>query len=232
MITTNNYRFIGKNFNYSHSAYDIQLVDIDSIEFYVEVRDSITGKVIDKKILDNKLTYSSGTLTLDEPGNKSGKKRDPRYPHFDANKGASIYFTGKEVLNGAYDSSIFYKIPPFDVDSMSGDLSSITFDGTFISGGVFPDIEQKMEIQKDLSFGFKRDAPEDGYPIYGGRGRFFGSISMDSRGLRGKGRIEMGSAVIESKDFVFYPDSVEAIGEHAYSKAINEGPNYVSKYGG
>ena len=225
MITTNNYRFIGKNFNYNHSSYDIQLVDIDSIEFYVEVRDSITGKVIDKKILDNKLTYSSGTLTLDEPGNKSGKKRDPRYPHFDANKGASIYFTGKEVLNGAYDSSIYYKIPPFDVDSMSGDLSSITFDGTFISGGVFPDIEQKMEIQKDLSFGFKRDAPEDGYPIYGGKGRFFGSISMDSRGLRGKGRIEMGGAVIESKDFVFYPDSVEAIGERAYAKAINEGPN-------
>lgn len=225
MITTNNYRFIGKNFNYSHSAYDIQLVDIDSIEFYVEVRDSITGKVIDKKILDNKLTYSSGTLTLDEPGNKSCKKRDPRYPHFDANKGASIYFTGKEVLNGAYDSSIYYKIPPFDVDSMSGDISSITFDGTFISGGVFPDFEQKMEIQKDLSFGFKRDAPADGYPIYGGKGRFFGSISMDGRGLRGKGRIEMGGTVIESKDFVFYPDSVEAIGERAFSKAVTTGEN-------
>lgn len=224
MITTNNYRFIGKNFSYSHSSYDFQLVDIDSIEFYVEVKDSVTGKVIDRKILDNKLTYSSGTLTLDEPGNKATRKRDPRYPHFDANKGASIYFTGKEVLNGAYDSSIYYKIPPFDVDSMGGgDVPSITFDGTFISGGIFPDFEQKMEVQPDLSFGFKLDAPLEGYPIYGGKGRFFGSISMNGHGLRGKGRIEMGGTVIESQDFVFYPDSVQAIGERAYAKVVNEG---------
>ena len=217
MITTQHYRFIGKNFNYSHERYDINLVEIDSIEFFVEITDSVTGEV-ERKVLDNKLTYSSGTLTLDEPGNKASINSNPKFPHFDANKGASIFFSGKEVLNGAYDSSIYYKIPPFDVDSLSGDMSSVAFDGTFISGGIFPDFEQKMEVQEDLAFGFERDAPEEGYPIYGGKGRFFGSISMDSRGLRGNGRIEMMGTTMESSDFVFYPDSVKAIGEQAFTK--------------
>ena len=228
LITTNNYRFSGSDFKYNHGRYDIELVNIDSIEFYVDVRDSITGEVIDKKVLENKLTYSSGTLTLDSPTNKACRKRNPKYPHFNANKGASIFFNGKEVLNGAYDSSIYYKIPPFDVDSLSGDLSAISFEGTFITSGIFPDFEQKMDVQKDLSFGFKKDVPKEGWPIYNGKGKFFGSISMDSKGLRGNGRIEMMGTIINSTDFVFYPDSVNAIGERAFTTKSTQNGNSMA----
>ena len=36
-------------------------------------------------------------------------------------------------------------------------------DGLFKSGGIFPDFEEKLSIQKDYSLGFIRKTPENGF---------------------------------------------------------------------
>ena len=212
-LMTNNFMFSGREFDFNYDLYQIELTHIDSINFSVDVTDSLTGKT-EKKTLDNKLSYSSGTLFLNEPDNKSGAINNPKYPYFDATHGATVFFDKKDILNGAYDRRIFFKIPPFDVDSLANNVEeSVGFDGTFISG-IFPDIEEKLVMMNDYSFGFNHKVPEEGYPLYGGHGRFFGDIRLDKQGLRGKGKIVFLNTTLESSDFIFYSDSTTGIGDN------------------
>ena len=214
-VKTNNYVFNGTEFRFVYDSFKLNLPHIDSIEFSIEVTDSVTGEVTKDKI-DNKLSYSEGTLTIDKPDNKSGLLKNPLYPHFNANHGASVVFNKSDILGGAYDTSFRYQIPPFAVDSLSGDIeSTVSFDGEFYSGGVFPTIKQELEIQKDNGFGFTHEAPEEGYPIYGGLATFYGTITLGKNGLRGDGKIVYLNTTLESMDFVFFKDSVKGLGDVA-----------------
>ena len=215
IVQTSNYVFNGRDFKFDYDSFLLKLDNIDSIEFSIEVTDSVTGKKVRQKV-DNKLTYSRGTLTIDKTTNKSGVEKNPRYPHFDANDGALVAFNKKDILNGVYDTSFRYEIPPFAVDSLSGDIeNTLSFDGEFHSGGVFPAIKQKLDVQDDLGFGFTHQVPEEGYPLYGGEARFFGTVTMGKNGLRGGGKIVFLNTILESMDFVFYKDSVKGLGDIA-----------------
>lgn len=214
-VTTNNYVFNGREFRFSYDSFNLDLANIDSIEFSVEVYDSASQTMKREKI-ENKLSYSEGILTIDENTNRSGVKSNPRYPHFNADHGAAVVFNKAHIMDGVYDTSFRYQIPPFAVDSLSGDIeSTVSFDGEFFSGGVFPPINQPLEIQKDRSFGFTHLVPEEGYPLFGGRAQFFGTITMGSNGLRGDGTIKYLNTTLESMDFVFYKDSVRGLGDIA-----------------
>jgi len=217
IVQTNSYIFNGRDFKFNYENFDIDLKNIDSIKFEVDVVDSTTGKTTGKKQLNNQLKYTSGLLTIDEANNKSTRVRNPKYPHFGAVAGAYVYFSGKEVLNGIYDSTIYYKIPPFDMDSLSDDISALGFNGTFHSP-IFPPFEQQLKVMPDHSFGFVHNVPETGYPLYSGQGVFYGDIKMDAGGLRGDGRIEFLNSTLYSNDFVFYKDSVKTVGTKYITK--------------
>ncbi len=218
VVETNNYTFTGRSFTFNYETFNISLVHIDSIQFSIVVTDSITGELTKQK-LDNKLTYSAGTLTLDKANNKSGKNHNPLYPHFDANIGARILFNKKEILNGAYNTELYYQIPPFDVDSLSTSAEeSVSFDGYFVSDSIFPTFDQKIGVMEDYSLGFKHQTPLAGYPLYETEGRFYGEISLDSRGLRGSGTIEYLNTTIGSGDFIFYQDSVVSLADNMYTR--------------
>ncbi|MCP4521666.1 MAG: hypothetical protein GY827_08260, partial [Cytophagales bacterium] len=206
-VFTDVYVFKGEHFKMSYDTFSIKLTKIDSIQFSVAEIDTITGEEIGRRKLDNQLTYASGTLYIDDPNNKSGKEHNAQYPYFEATQGAYVYFLN--VLDQAYDSTIFYKVPPFRTDSMGGSTeAATTFNGTFHSGGIFPVIEQELKAMPDYSLGFIHQVPEEGYPLYEGDGRFFGELSMTSQGLRGKGKIKYLNTELESDDFIFYMDSV------------------------
>jgi hypothetical protein len=83
--------------------------------------------------------HTSGTLFINVPDNKSGRAKVPHYPRLDATAGGVIYFDRSEILDGAYDRSVFFVVPPFRLDSLNdADPGSIHFDGTFVSSGMFP----------------------------------------------------------------------------------------------
>ncbi len=219
-VRTSSYVFNGTDFKFDYEKFTLDLIHIDSIKFDVVVMDSVGGT----KRLSNKLSYSAGILQIDGPKNKSGLKDMPAYPIFEADKGASVLFNGNEILGGAYDTTIQYKIPPFKLDSLTGDISAgLQLDGDFSSGGIFPDFKELLEVQGDLSFGFKHDTPkEEGYPLYKNEEmRFYGKISMSNKGLRGNGYVKYLNTTLYSSDFVFFPDSVLAIGDSAIT---TEGP--------
>ncbi|MDZ4714902.1 MAG: hypothetical protein SH819_05475 [Cytophagales bacterium] len=227
-ITAGNFEINGKNFTFKYDSFFISLNTIDSIRFYITEKNA-KGQTVRRRV-NNAMVgadstasaemgmqsgggKTSGTLYINLPGNKSGKVKAPHYPRLDAAAGGVIYFDRSEVLGGAYDRSVFFAVPPFNLDSLNdADPGSIHFDGTFVSSGMFPSFKEKLHTMPDKSLGFTHVIPQTGYQLFKGDGKVYGGLNMDNAGLRVNGKIEYLAASVQSNDFVFYPDSVVAKG--------------------
>ncbi len=222
-ITAGNFEINGKDFTLKYDSFFINLNHIDSIRFYV-TETNAKGQKIRRRVnnamvgadstaaaaggLDTS-SKTAGTLFINRPDNKSGRAKVSDYPRLDASAGGVIYFDRREVLDGAYDRSVFFVVPPFKLDSLSdADPASINFEGTFVSSGMFPSFKEKLHTMSDKSLGFTHAVPTTGYNLYNGDGKIYGGMNLDNAGIRANGRIEYLAANVESPDFVFYPDSV------------------------
>jgi hypothetical protein len=240
-ITAGNFEITGKNFTLKYDSFFINLSKIDSINFYSYERNA-RGQLVRRKINNAMVSAdsaaaaegglgntarSSGTLYINRPDNKSGKLNIPNYPRLDATTGGVIYFDRPEVLNGVYDRSIFFVVPPFKLDSLNdADPAALNFEGTFVTSGMFPSFKEKLHTMPDKSLGFEHTVPQQGYQLYKGDGRLTGIIRLDSRGIRSAGTINFLAATVSSPDFVFYPDSVVARGTRARIAQKQFGPVY------
>jgi hypothetical protein len=229
-IDAGNFKISGKGFTLRYDSFLIDLTHIDSVNFFV-IETNAKGQQIRRKI-NNSLVgtdstsaavggitgydKTSGTLFISKANNKSGKEKIPNYPRLDASAGGVIYFDRPEVLSGVYDRSMFFVVPPFKLDSLNdADPTSINFDGTFVSSGMFPNFKEKLHTQPDKSLGFSHEIPPGGYQLYKGDGTMDGVLNLDTKGLRGQGTIHYLAAHINSEDFIYYPDSVIARGQRA-----------------
>ncbi len=167
-----------------------------------------------REVAVSALSGTSGILYISKPNNKSGKKLIPNYPRFKGGgTGSVVYFDQPDILSGVYDRSLYFTLPPFDLDSLSdSDPSAIKFAGTFHSDGWFPDFEEKLHIMPDYSLGFEHAIPPEGYQLFGGNGRLYNKITLDKNGVVGHGSLEFLATTLTSDAFVFYPDSVVADG--------------------
>jgi len=86
----------------------------------------------------------------------------------------------------------------------------IAFNGTLVSGGIFPDLEDSLMVQPDYSLGLVRKTPKEGYPIYGGKGTYYSKIKLSYQGLHGEGTLRYITSSSESSDFTFLLDSSNA----------------------
>ncbi len=227
-ITAGNFEINGKDFTFKYDSFFVNLNKIDSIRFYVTEKNA-KGQTVRRRVNNAMVGADStalaeggmgsgggqtaGTLFINTPDNKSGRRQVPHYPRLDATAGGVIYFDRSEVLDGAYDRSVFFVVPPFRLDSLNdADPASIHFDGTFVSSGMFPSFKEELHTMSDKSLGFTHNIPPQGYSLFKSDGKVFGSINLDNSGIRVGGRVEYLAASLESNDFVFYPDSVVARG--------------------
>ncbi|CAN5191830.1 hypothetical protein BH09BAC3_BH09BAC3_02030 [soil metagenome] len=227
-ITAGNFEINGKDFTFKYDSFFINLNKIDSIRFYVTEKNA-KGQLTRRRVnnamvgadstasaeagMQTSANKSQGTLFINLPGNKSGKIKTVDFPRLDATTGGVIYFDRSEVLDGAYDRSVFFVVPPFKLDSLNdADPGSINFDGTFVSSGMFPSFKEKLHTMADKSLGFTHSILPAGYQLFKGDGKIYGGINLDNAGLRVAGKINYLAATVESKDFIFYPDSVVARG--------------------
>ncbi len=229
-IFAGNFEYVGHDFTFKYDSFLVQLNHIDSIRFYVLEEDSRGSR---KRLVDNALSGigaggeeegdsaavdnnlsgfqgTSGTLYINRPNNKSARKIYPDYPKFDGGgTGSIVYFDRPDYLDGIYDKSIYFVIPPFKLDSLSdSDPAAIGFNGTFGSSGMFPEFKETLNIQPDYALGFEHSIPPDGYHLFDGEGKLFNRLTMDKRGLRADGKIEYLTTTLNSNDFIFYVDSV------------------------
>ncbi|OWP62505.1 hypothetical protein CDA63_14010 [Hymenobacter amundsenii] len=216
--------FKGKEFKFDYDGFFIDLVKIDSI--IVKGKGSKGSVMKTRKELDwaltNKKKNSAGRLYINAPNNKSGRKKLGAYPSFDASTGAYVFFNKPEVLGGAYDTTVYFDIPPFKLDSLNNkNRAAVGFKGTFVSGDIMPSFATKLSMQEDGSLGFVYDVPKAGFPLYGGKGTLYNKVSMSNRGLQGIGNIKYLTGSFNSDQFIFYKDSVVTVGKSA---AILPGP--------
>jgi len=160
----------------------------------------------------NVLANMNGELFIDSPDSKSGRKMLHNYPLLISKDTCYVYFERKDIVGGAYKrKNFFFEINPFTMDSINslppGDLQ---FEGKLVSGGIFPDINEIIRVQKDYSLGFNKVLNLPGLPVYGGKGNYSDTLRLSNRGLRGSGHLTYLSSVTESNDFLFTPDSTSA----------------------
>lgn len=243
-ITAGNFEITGKNFTFKYDSFFINLPHIDSINFFTMEKNA-QGQMIRRKINNSmvgadslaasegglgNVSQSSGTLYISKANNKSGKVTIPNYPRLDATTGGVIYFDRPEVLNGVYDRSVFFVVPPFKLDSLNdADPTALYFNGTFVSSGMFPSFKEKLHTMPDKALGFEHEIPAGGYQLYKGDGKLTGTVRLNNRGIRADGIIDFYSARIRSYDFVFYPDSVVARGDQAVMSEKQFGAVYFPK---
>ncbi len=229
-ISAGNFEIVGKEFTLKYDSFFISMNQIDSIGFFV-LEKNAQGQTVRRRI-DNtmqgadsvhaaaagitRVRSSGGTLYISKPNNKSGRIKTADFPRLDATNGGVIYFDRREILNGAYDRSVFFMVPPFKLDSLNdADPSTINFDGTFASNGMFPNFQEKLHTMPDKTLGFEHTTPGNGYQLFKGDGKLSGNIHLDKRGIRSNGTIDYLATRVRSENFIFYPDSVTAKGTHA-----------------
>lgn len=212
MVHAGDFQYKGSDHLFNYEEFLFSMPQIDSMRLTVPLQDSTSGE-FQTTALKNEIAETSGTLYLNTPENKSGKEENRRYPYFNSDSEAVVYFDGPEILNGAYDKSVRFIIPPFEVDSLERkDGSSISFEGNFNSGGIFPTFAETLHVQEDGSLGFKHQVPDEGYNLYGTEAKTYEEIRLSNKGMRGYGQIDFLTTTIYSDDFIYYPDSVTTDG--------------------
>lgn len=213
IIRAGRFEFFGKKFDFQYEKFKVNLTNVDSLRLYVEGGElneygrSSLKRV--KTVIENVI----GDLLVDHPYNKSGVRGLAQYPIFNCVQNSYTYYQRYSILGGVYPRSNFYfQLDPFQVDSLDNfSNEGLVFDGTFVSADIFPDLREKLKLQEDYSLGFKRTTGEEGLKIYQGKGDFINNLQMSHRGLRGDGEINYLTTTAKSKDFVFFPDSVNAL---------------------
>ena len=215
LVNAGNFEYIGKGHRFDYDSFLVVMPTVDSVKFNIPTKNRDRNDEVVKQSLDNQLQETGGTLYINDPHNKSARKDFPQYPIFDASIGAIVYFDKPEILNGAYNKSLYFTVPPFKIDSVSSsDPNAIGFEGTFHSD-IFPEFEQKLVVMEDKSFGFVYNLPPEGFPLYSGMAQIYSDLKLDNQGLRANGQLDYQSSTLNSEEFTFYLDSVTAIGSEA-----------------
>jgi hypothetical protein len=205
----------GHNFFFDYDKFKINLQNVDSVVIKVNTGELDNfGKPYTQQ-LKSVIQLITGELLIDKPDNKSGRHNYPEYPWFSSTEKSYVYYNSHKIENGVYKKDkFFYQIDPFSIDSLDNfSKSGLVFNGKFESAGILPVIEEPLVLQSDYSLGFKYDPGLNGTPIYGGKGQLYAGVQLDSKGLRADGKITHLTSTIESKEFMFYPDSMNTLSD-------------------
>lgn len=218
LIRAGKFEFFGKEYNFSYDDFKIDLVNVDSCRIYVERfedREKLesTGKPRLQRV-KNVIEGVRGVLSIDNPYNKSGVQPEyTQYPIFDCTKKPFVYYDNSTIQKGVYARDKFYfQLEPFRIDSLNDfDTDQVFFDGTLVSGGIFPDIQEQLRVQRDYSLGFVRETGSGGLPLYGAKAKYTTEITLNYDGLQGAGEVDFMSASAASDQFFFFPDSTRGL---------------------
>ena len=204
------FTFYGRNFYFSYDTFKIKLQDIDSLSMKVKMENLDAYGQISVLDVTSMLEDMTGELLIDNPDNKSGRKKIPSYPVFSSTENSFIYYDRVAIQDGVYKREDFYfEVYPFFIDSLDNFSEiSLNLEGIFHSANVFPDLEEAIRMQEDNSLGFKYMTDSLGLNLYGGKGHYSDSIMMSNAGLRGAGEFTYLTSRGRADDIIFHPDSM------------------------
>jgi hypothetical protein len=226
-VKAGKFEFFGKEFAFDYEQFKVNLNNVDSLKMLVD------GTGFDEygkpKQVPCKTVIEAinGDLLIDHPANKSGifSKNLGQYPIFNSKKESFAYYDKKSIQKGVYKrDKFYYKLEAFTIDSLDNfSNAGLNFKGKLTSAGIFPDFTEPLTLQPDYSLGFVKEAPPGGFPMYGGKGKYDNEVRLSNQGLRGAGKLEYVTSVTTAKDFLFFPDSTNAIAQNYVIKEVKGG---------
>ena len=219
VVVAGRLEFFGRDFKFDYDSFYIEMSHVDSMRINVETEElnKRTG-LPDLKRVHTVIEHISGRLEVDKPTNKSGKIPVKRWPVFTSYDKSYAYYDkrerGDDGSNMTYDREKFYfELEKFSFDSLDNfQNSSIGFEGTFVSGGIFEPFKESLVLnEENLSLGFVHKTVNEGKELYGGKGLFTADIHLRKEGLLGDGYIDYLTSVSRSERFRFDFDKTDAI---------------------
>lgn len=222
------FTYFGQNFTFQYDSFLVDLHKIDSLRISVPQGLDNWGQRMLANV-QSTIEQVTGQLKIDHPENKSGVKDYPNYPIFKSTDSSYVYYDHPKIRKGVYERTDFYYIiDPYEIDSINSfDPEGMGYDGTLISN-IFPVFREKLVLQEDNSLGFKRPTPKEGFPIYVDKGQYYEEIKLSNQGLEGEGKLEYLSSTTYSEEFVFYPDSTNALANKFTNRKKTSYPQYPS----
>ncbi len=212
-VASGKFEFHGKDFVFDYDLFKIKMKTIDSCRIYVVSNEpDINGNYPFKRV-QSIIENLNGELRIDAPKNHSGWGKATTFPQFQSFKESYTFYDKKTIFKGVYNRSKFYfKLDAFTIDSLDNFRSEgLVFDGEFSSSGIFPTFREKLSLQSDYSLGFIRNTPPEGFTLYGGKAKFENEIRLSNKGLRADGNLNYITSTTTSKDFIFFPDSMNTM---------------------
>ena len=213
-VIVGDYQFHGSKYSFDYEKFTIEMNGNQQMHYYVPswtVNEK--GEYYKVKVI-NPIDSLRGELYIDFPTNKSGKINYSDYPKFKNTRDAYVFYDIPEIRDSIYSrDELYMKLTPFEVDSLTTKSSrDVKFYGTIHTGDIFPDLYHYVRVQKDFSLGFVYLTGDDEISIYN-KGLYNDEITMNMKGLNGRGYLSYLSSVTESNNIEFYPDSLKAIAE-------------------
>ncbi|MCC6601118.1 MAG: hypothetical protein IT223_10650, partial [Crocinitomicaceae bacterium] len=211
-VFAGNFEFLGSEYAFDYKEFRLDLLKVDSCRIYVE--DDKLGKDqygnVNKTRVKSVLRDIAGNIKIDSPTNKGGfhSYAYPQYPIFTCTKTSYVFWDDPRIQKGVYKrDKFYYQVQPFTIDSLDNfTKEDMKFNGTLVSGGIFPDIEEPLVLMEDYSLGFKRSTGNAGLPAYGGKARVTADLKLDYSGLKGGGDLRYLTAQASSDEFTFLPE--------------------------
>ena len=226
-LNVGNYEFHGNDYAFNYENFKVVMNGNQQMQYYVPSwqRDK-NGKLYFAKVI-NPIDSLSGELYIDEPTNKSGKLPYTDYPKFNNTRDAYVFYDLPQIKNGVYSrDKLYMKLAPFELDSLTTVSSrDVKFHGVIHSGGIFPEIEHFVKVQRDYSLGFVYETEAEGIKLYD-KGIYTQELTLDLKGLNGRGYINYLSSEIESDKIEFYADSLKSKAESfSVNHTVNDSLN-------
>lgn len=212
ILTSGKVNFYANNLQFNYDEFVFKMDNIDSMLVMVPTGEVDKFGNVYLMEINTPIQSISGTLYIDNPNNRSGKRKYLEYPYFVCNDSSYVYFDKGKKGELFPPEDFYFLVYPFVFDSMSTfETEALNFTGEFVSAGIFPTFQSQLSIQEDLTLGFNINTPEEGFDLYQGKGKFTGNIILDAQGIHTKGIVAKKSLNFEIEQGDFFPDSLYAV---------------------
>lgn len=212
-VASGKFEFHGKDFVFDYDMFKVKMKTIDSCRIYVVSREADINGNFPFRRVQTVIENLNGELRIDAPKNHSGFGKASTFPQFQSFKESYTFYDKKTIFKGVYNrDKFYYKLDPFIMDSLDNFRNEgLIFEGEFSSAGIFPIFREQLSLQPDYSLGFVRKTPPGGFQVYGGKAKFENEIKLSNKGLRADGDLNYVTSTTKSKDFIFFPDSMNTL---------------------
>ena len=206
-IIVKNFKFYG-DFEVEYENFLVKLKRIDSITFIPLESFKKGGK---NEIGAHFAFGQTGTLYLNSPDNKSGRKKLAEYPKLNIPGGLTVTFNENGRLQ-KYEDNVVFKASSINIDSLNA--VNPVFAGTFTPGNIFKAIPENLVVLPDSTMGIVHKAKIP-YKLYGTESTIKAEteIVLNKRGMKTSGEITHLAGKLKATEVKFYGDYLNAKGE-------------------